>query len=67
MGVDLCTWRNHIGIFNSRKSAKSRCCKMIDIPGFVTCNILISILTILSLFLIICGDVEVNPGPRYNG
>ena len=67
MGVELCSWRNHIGIFNARITAKSRCCKMIDTPGFVRCIIFVSILTIISLLLIICGDVEVNPGPRYKG
>ena len=62
MPISIMQWRVEIGIFNIRfyLRCKSNALGPLNPLIYTTTGILI---TLLSAFLLLCGDVELNPGP----
>ena len=62
MGIDVCQWRARIGLFTHPMS-KVKCPAILSVR---TNNLHLTMrLTLLfSVVLLLCGDIEANPGPR---
>ena len=73
MAVSLDTYRARIGLYNLRASARSdNITNVSSIIGICTSKhpdiaIMYFCITIISILLLISGDVKLNPGPRPSG
>ena len=62
--IDICQWRGAIGAWNSHAVCKQP--KAVHVISSSTCIKLVCVglaVVLLSLLLLLSGDVETNPGP----
>ena len=64
MTVDIALYRARIGLFNRYKHVKSTIC--FTFLPYALRVLLAQLILIVTLLLIHCGDVEINPGVKPN-
>lgn len=63
MGVDVCVYRMRIGLFYQMKHLNGY--SKINNFSMRTVSLVLLIVISTSLLLLSCGDIEANPGPKY--
>ena len=63
MPISIMQWRVEIGLFNIRFNIRCKSNALGPLTPLL-CTIAGISITLLSLFLLLCGDVELNPGPN---
>lgn len=64
MGIRLDAYRAAIGLFNCHMLCKSRFCISTSLTLILGIACLTYVMFILYLIILLCGDIEINPGPR---
>ncbi len=61
--IDICQWRGAIGAWNSHAVCEQP--KAVHVTSSSTCTklVCVGLAAVLSLLLLLSGDVETNPGP----